>query len=335
MTWAYGEAERDEAESIAVIHRALELGVTLLDTADMYGPYTNEELVGRALDGRRDEAVLATKCGLVVEDAAEYVLRQGRPAGARARGDRGLAASGCGPTTSTCTSCTASTRRRRSRRPGARWPSWSRRARPARSGSPRSSVDELERAHAIHPVASVQSEALAVDPRRLRRASCPWCAEHGAAFLPFAPLGRGFLTGKLAPQTFPPGDFRKNNPRFQPDAMDANLALVERVRAVADRHRRHARAGRARLAAGPGRARRPDPRHEAPQPPGGERRGGGAGAHGRGPRRARRAPGARRLRVTRPASARPPRAPSCGSRCGARSRARGAGPGSPARRAAR
>src|SRR6201994_3116069 len=80
MTWAYGADERDERESIAVIHRALELGVRLLDTADMYGPYTNEELLGRALAGRRDQAFLATKCGLVVEDAAEYVLRRdGRP----------------------------------------------------------------------------------------------------------------------------------------------------------------------------------------------------------------------------------------------------------------
>src|SRR4051795_13756769 len=80
MTWAYGAAERDEAESIATIHRALELGVTLLDTADAYGPFTNEELVGRALAGRRDEAVLATKCGLVVEDVAEYVMgKDGRP----------------------------------------------------------------------------------------------------------------------------------------------------------------------------------------------------------------------------------------------------------------
>ncbi len=80
MSWAYGADGRDEAESIAVIRRALELGVTLLDTADMCGPYTNEELVGRALAGRREQALLATKCGLEVEDAAEYVLRRnGRP----------------------------------------------------------------------------------------------------------------------------------------------------------------------------------------------------------------------------------------------------------------
>jgi aryl-alcohol dehydrogenase-like predicted oxidoreductase len=95
-------------------------------------------------------------------------------------------------------------------------------------------VEELERAHAIHPVSSLQSEA-SLWTRGALADVVPWCAEHGATFLPFAPLGRGFLTGTLAPQQFPAGDFRKNNPRFQPEAMDANLALVERVRAVASR----------------------------------------------------------------------------------------------------
>jgi len=80
MTWAYGADESDADEAIATIHRALDIGVTLLDTADMYGPFTNEELVGRAIAGQREEVVLATKCGLVVEDAAEYVLgRDGSP----------------------------------------------------------------------------------------------------------------------------------------------------------------------------------------------------------------------------------------------------------------
>jgi aryl-alcohol dehydrogenase-like predicted oxidoreductase len=97
------------------------------------------------------------------------------------------------------------------------------------------SVAELERAQAIHPVASVQSEA-SLWTRDAFAEVVPWCAAHGAAFLPFAPLGRGFLTGALAPRSFGPGDFRKNNPRFQRDAMDANEALVERVRAVAGRH---------------------------------------------------------------------------------------------------
>ena len=80
MSWGYDPADRDDERSIGVIHRALDIGVTLLDTADAYGPFTNEELVGRALAGRRDEAVLATKCGLAVEDVAEYVMgRDGRP----------------------------------------------------------------------------------------------------------------------------------------------------------------------------------------------------------------------------------------------------------------
>src|SRR3712207_3883608 len=82
MSWAYGEQERDDAESAAVISRALDLGVTLIDTADVYGPFTNEELVGRALAGRRDEAVLATKCGLVAESG--QVRRDGRPEHVRA-----------------------------------------------------------------------------------------------------------------------------------------------------------------------------------------------------------------------------------------------------------
>ena len=96
------------------------------------------------------------------------------------------------------------------------------------------SVEQIERAHAIHPVASVQSEA-SLWTRDAFAEVIPWCAANGAAFLPFAPLGRGFLTGTLQPQSFPPGDFRKNNPRFQQEAMEANLALVERVKAVAER----------------------------------------------------------------------------------------------------
>jgi aryl-alcohol dehydrogenase-like predicted oxidoreductase len=234
MTWAYGAAERDEAESIATIHRALELGVTLLDTADMYGPYTNEKLVGRALAGRRDEAVLATKCGLVVEDEAEYVLRKdGRPEHVREAIDGSLRRLG-----------TDFVDLYQLHRVDPEVPleeTWGAMAELVAAGKVGAiglsevSVDELERAHAIHPVASVQSEG-SLWTRDAFAAVVGWCAAHGAAFLPFAPLGRGFLTGALAPQTFGAGDFRKNNPRFQPEAMDANLALVEVVKAVAARH---------------------------------------------------------------------------------------------------
>jgi aryl-alcohol dehydrogenase-like predicted oxidoreductase len=234
MSWAYDADQRDDVASVAVIHRALELGATLLDTADIYGPYTNEELVGRALEGRRDEAVLATKCGMVVEDIAEYRLgRDGRPEHVREAID-------------------ASLRRLRTdhvdlyqlHRVDEKVPveeTWGAMAETVQAGKARAiglsevGVEELERAQAIHPVASVQSE-LSLWTRDALAEVVPWCAAHGAAFLPFAPLGRGFLTGALAPREFAPGDFRRNNPRFEPDAMDANRALVERVRAVAERH---------------------------------------------------------------------------------------------------
>jgi aryl-alcohol dehydrogenase-like predicted oxidoreductase len=234
MSWAYDADQRDDATSIRVIHRALELGATLLDTADIYGPYTNEELVGRALEGRRDESVLATKCGMVVEDIAEYRLgRNGRPEHVREAID-------------------ASLRRLRTdhidlyqlHRVDEKVPveeTWGAMAETVAAGKARAiglsevGVDELERAQAIHPVASVQSE-LSLWTRDALAEVVPWCAAHGAAFLPFAPLGRGFLTGSLPPREFAPGDFRRNNPRFQPSAMDANQALVGRVGAVAQRH---------------------------------------------------------------------------------------------------
>ncbi len=233
MTWAYGADERDTDESIATIHRALDIGVTLLDTADMYGPFTNEELVGRAIAGRRDEVVLATKCGLVVEDAAEYVLaRNGRPEHVRSAVEGSLRRLQTDfidlyqlhrvdpdvPVEETWGAMAALVAE----------------GKVGALGMSEVGVEELERAQAIHPVASVQSEG-SLWTRDAFAEVVPWCAAHGAAFLPFAPLGRGFLTGALAPQTFPSGDFRKNNPRFQPEAMDANAALVEAVKAVAAR----------------------------------------------------------------------------------------------------
>ena len=129
MSAFYGETDTDE--SIATIHRAIELGVTFLDTAELYGPHDNEELLGRALAGRRDEVVIATKFGVAEADgpAGRSTARR-RTCGGRSR----ARCSASAPTTSTSTTSTAWTRTRRSRRPSARSPSWWRRARSATSG---------------------------------------------------------------------------------------------------------------------------------------------------------------------------------------------------------
>jgi aryl-alcohol dehydrogenase-like predicted oxidoreductase len=233
MNWAYvGDAS--ETESIAVIHRALDLGMTLLDTSDVYGPFTNEELVGRALAGHRERVVVATKAGLVVGPSGGYPLdNDARPEHIREAVD-------------------ASLHRLRIdvidlyqlHRIDPHVPleeSWGAMAELVHTGKVRAlgmseaNVDELERAHAIHPVASVQSELSLWFTERLDDV-VPWCADHDAAFIPFAPLGRGFLTGTLTTGTTDPGDFRSTLPRFTQAAIDANQAIVERVRSVADRH---------------------------------------------------------------------------------------------------
>jgi aryl-alcohol dehydrogenase-like predicted oxidoreductase len=223
----------DDQAALAVLNAAVDSGVTLLDTADVYGPFTNEELVGRALEGRRDEAVLATKCGFVVEDVAEYVLRRdGRPEHVRSAAEGSLRR--------LQTDVIDLYQLHRVDPDVPLEETWGAMAEQVQAGKARAlgmsevGVDELERAHAIHPVAAVQSEA-SLWTRDAFAEVIPWCAEHGAAFLAFAPLGRGFLTGALAPQQVPPGDFRKNNPRFQRDAMQANLSLVEGVKLIAER----------------------------------------------------------------------------------------------------
>jgi aryl-alcohol dehydrogenase-like predicted oxidoreductase len=233
MNWAY-VGDVSETESIAVVHRALDLGVTLLDTSDVYGPFTNEELVGRALDGHRKRAVVATKAGLVVGPNGGYPLgNDGRPEHIREAVEGSL---------------------RRLRvdvidlyqlhRIDPRVPleeSWGTMSELVGAGKVRAlgmseaGVEELERAHAIHPVATVQSELSLWFTDRLDDV-VPWCAAHDTAFIPFAPLGRGFLTGTLTKGATEPGDFRSTLPRFTQPAVDANQAIVQRVRDVADRH---------------------------------------------------------------------------------------------------
>ncbi|MFE0132902.1 aldo/keto reductase [Streptomyces sp. NPDC059037] len=237
MSWGYAESQRDDEQSVAVIRRAVEAGVSHLDTADAYGDGHNETLVGRALEGSTDGVVVATKVGIVVDDLATRTLsRDGSPQHIRE-------------------SVEASLRRLRTEtldlyylhRVDPAVPleeSWGQLTELVRAGKVRRlglsepTIDQAETAHRIHPVSAVQSElslwtrdALAPGADMVR-----WCAEHGAAFVPFAPLGRGFLTGSFAKPAFEDGDFRATNPRFADGAFNANLRIVDAVRAVAARH---------------------------------------------------------------------------------------------------
>jgi aryl-alcohol dehydrogenase-like predicted oxidoreductase len=230
MSEFYGPT--DEQESIATIHRALELGVTLLDTADMYGPYVNEELVGRAIRGRREQVVLATKCG-IVRDAANKTLRgiDGTPDYIKQ-------------------ACDASLRRLgvdhvdlyQLHRVDPRTPieeSVGAMADLVRAGKTRfiglseAAATTLRRAHKVHPLASLQSEysLWSRDPEDDVLAAC---RELGIGFLAYSPLGRGFLTGQIKRfEDLAPDDYRRFAPRFQGENFARNLALVGQVEAIA------------------------------------------------------------------------------------------------------
>ncbi|WTW92752.1 aldo/keto reductase [Streptomycetaceae bacterium NBC_01309] len=239
MTHAYDPAGRDDATSIGVLHRAVELGVTLIDTADVYGPYTNEELVGRGLAGIRDQVVLATKVGLEIKPEGERkagmgAMRfNGKPEHVRRSVDESLRRLG-----------TDHVDLYQLHRVDPEVPieeTWGALAEVVAAGKARRiglsevSVDEIKRAQAVHPVASVQSE-LSLWTRDALADVVPYCNEQGIAFLPFSPLGRGFLTGNFATvDDLPEGDWRRGLPRFQADTIAANQALVTAVRAIADR----------------------------------------------------------------------------------------------------
>jgi aryl-alcohol dehydrogenase-like predicted oxidoreductase len=221
-------------DGVAIIRRALDLGVTLLDTSDAYGPYVNEELVGRAIAGRRDGVVVATKAGCAPHTESFVPRPDGRP-----------------ETLRRC--CDASLRRLgvevidlwQLHRPDPEVPiaeSVGAMGEMVAAGKVRAvgvselTLAELEAAHAAHPVASLQSE-LSLWTRHVLDEILPWCEARGVGFIPFAPLGRGFLTGRFgADARFREGDARAVNPRFTPQALGANQAIVERLRAVAERH---------------------------------------------------------------------------------------------------
>jgi aryl-alcohol dehydrogenase-like predicted oxidoreductase len=221
----------DENEGIRTIQRALELGVTFLDTADMYGPFTNEKLVGRAIAERRDNVVLATKFGNVRS-------LEGEPLGIR--GDRLYV----------LTACDASLRRLGTdyidlyyqHRVDPNTPieeTVGAMAELVEAGKVRhlglseAAPETIRRAHAVHPITAVQSE-YSLWTRDPEDGVLETIRELGIGFVAYSPLGRGFLSGRFrSPDDIPEGDFRKQNPRFQGDNFYRNLALVERVEELA------------------------------------------------------------------------------------------------------
>jgi aryl-alcohol dehydrogenase-like predicted oxidoreductase len=256
MSWAYSASERDDEASTALIREALDLGVTFLDTAQAYGAGENESLVGRALAGRRDEAVLATKTGLVVENREDFsITTNGRPEHVKGSAVESLRRLG------TDVIDLYYLHRVDPQVPLAE--TWGAMAELVAEGKVKHlglsevTVAQAEEAHGIHPVAAIQSElslwtrdAMGVPGGSVGAllGGAPvtggegpgdvvgWCAANGAAFVPFSPLGRGFLTGTVTAADIEDSDYRARNPRFQEEALKANQRIVEVVRRVAERH---------------------------------------------------------------------------------------------------
>jgi aryl-alcohol dehydrogenase-like predicted oxidoreductase len=229
MSEFYGES--DDARSIATIQRALDLGVSFLDTADMYGVGHNEELVGRAIKGRRDEVVLATKFGNVRGPKGERLGISGKPDYVRSACEASLKRLGVEvidlyyqhrvdpqtPIEDTVGAMAELVREGKVRHLGLS------EAAPA----------TIRRAHGVHPIAALQTE-YSLWSRDPEEEIFPVLRELGIGFVPYSPLGRGFLTGRFqSPEDLPEGDFRRNNPRWSGDNFARNLDLVEKVKEIA------------------------------------------------------------------------------------------------------
>jgi aryl-alcohol dehydrogenase-like predicted oxidoreductase len=229
MSEFYGKT--DEQESIATIARALDLGCTLLDTADMYGPFTNEQLVGRAIAGRRDEVVLATKFGNERQPDGSWVGINGHPDYVRSACDASLQRLGVDvidlyyqhrvdkavPIEDTVGAMAELVQAGKVRL----------------LGLSEAAPDTIRRAHTVHPIAALQTE-YSLWAREPEDVLLPTVRELGIGFVPYSPLGRGFLTGRFrTPDDFAEGDYRRSAPRFQGENFDRNLQLVDRVKEMA------------------------------------------------------------------------------------------------------
>ncbi|MCX4864260.1 aldo/keto reductase [Streptomyces sp. NBC_00257] len=247
MSWAYSASQQRGDRALRTVHAALDAGVQLLDTADMYGPFTNELLVGRALKGRRSDAFVSTKCGLLVGD--QHIVANGRPGYVRRACDASLRrlqtdvidlyqlhrADPEVPVEETWGAMaelvTAGKVRalglcaigaRASRRPGSRMYD--------------ETIRQLDRVQQVFPVSAVQAELSVWSPQALE-SLLPWCSARGVGLLAAMPLGSGYLTGTLTPgQGFEPEDLRARHPRFTAEMMAANQPVVVGLRRIAERH---------------------------------------------------------------------------------------------------
>jgi aryl-alcohol dehydrogenase-like predicted oxidoreductase len=228
MSQSYGPA--DEAESVATLHRAIELGCTFLDTAEVYGPFTNEDLLGRALAGKRDKVTIATKFGFNIKDGKNAGVNS-QPAHIKQVVDESL-------------------KRLRTDHIDLLYQHRVDRNVPMEDvagavaelvaagkvrffGLSEAGVANIRRAHAVHPVSALQSE-YSLWERNLETDIIPVLDELGIGLVPFSPLGRGFLTGEVKrAEDYPADDFRRNDPRYQGENFDANAAAAETVRKIA------------------------------------------------------------------------------------------------------